>query len=248
MTIPRIIHQIWLNTSLPEQYRAWREKLVGLHPGWEVRLWSEETLPDFDRVMNRYDLRGYHPTIASDVFRVLVVLKYGGFYLDCDTEPLSCLEPLREHSFVCRNDGWIQLFAGHELRINSGHGFGAEAGSPILATYMKRCETMRGATANILYRYGFLGLSEHLWEHRSHITFFSAQDLGRYYLHHGKMEWMKSGAKMGYRPIFSSQPLKEPFKKTIQRTWPAADEMLRHNLGPNEGCCGRPSRLELRKK
>jgi hypothetical protein len=244
--IPRIIHQIWLNPPLPEQYRAWREQLIALHPGWEVRLWTAENLPDYDQVMDLYDLRGYHPTIASDVFRVLVVLKYGGFYLDCDTEPIACLESLREHSIVCRYDGWIQVFAASELRINSGHGFGAEAGSPILAAYMDRCDAMRGSPETVLYRVGFLGLSEHLWGRREEITLLTKADLETYYRHEAKMEWIRPGGN-DYRPIFEAKPLVEPFKKKQARPWPTAEEMLRSNRGTNTGCCSRPSNREIKR-
>ena len=245
--IPRAIHQIWLGGALPEQYASWRKRLIELHPGWDVRLWNESNLPDYARVMDRYDLCGYHPTIASDVFRGLVVLKHGGFYLDCDTEPVSSLEPLRKHPFVCRNDGWVQLFAGHELRINSGHGFGAEAGNPLLAEYLERCETLRGSSENVLYRVGFLLLSEILWKRQSEIVTLTKREMETYYRHQGKMGWIREA---GYRLIFEAKSLHEPFKKeqttAVTRPWPTAGEMLRHNRGSNTGCCGRPSNREIK--
>ncbi|NMC72987.1 MAG: hypothetical protein GYA56_01265 [Geobacteraceae bacterium] len=240
--IPRTIHQIWLGGPLPGQYVTWRKRLMELHPGWDVRLWTRETLPDYDSVMDYHDLRGYHPSIASDIFRVMVVARHGGFYLDCDTEPIACMEPLRCHTFLCRWDGWAQLFAGHELRINSGDGFGAEAGSPILSAYMDRCAAMRGSQDSVLYRIGFLGFSEHLWERRSAITMLTKQEMERYYRHEGKMGWVRESLD-GYRAVLPSKPLEEPFRKQVKppRPWPAADEMLKHNRGPDTGCCSRPS-------
>jgi hypothetical protein len=239
---------------MPEQYRKWRERLTALHPGWDVRLWTAGTLSDYDEILDRYDLRGYHPTIASDVFRVMVVLQYGGFYLDCDTEPLSCLEPLREHSFVCRYNG-EQWYSGRELRIASGYGFGAEADSQILASYLVRCEAMQGQTDDVLWRVGFLGLSAHLWAHRGEITLLPRAEWERYCRHEGQAGWSQSGE---YRPIPIRTSLPEPFKKSPptpllqsrekSRPWPSADEMLRHHRGPNTGCCGRPSTQELRRK
>jgi hypothetical protein len=212
-----------------------------------MRLWTEANLPDYAQVMDRYDLRGYHPTITSDVFRVIVVHRYGGIYFDSDIEPLACVEPLLAHSFFCRYDGTIQIFAGKELRILSGYGFGAEPESPILAGYMERCEALRDSGENILYRAGFLGLSEHLWNNRSVITMLTKHDMETYCRHEGRMGWSQAA---GYRPIFEKKTLQEPFKKgekPAARPWPSAEEMLRHHRGPEIGCCGRPSKADLRR-
>jgi len=248
--IPKFIHQIWLGGALPDQYQAWRDHLVALHPGWDVRLWTEQNLPDYDRIMDRYDLRGYHPTIASDLFRVLVVLRYGGIYLDCDTEPIACLEPLRGHSIFCRYDGTARQIAGRELRINSGHGVGAAPGNPILAAFPARCDSLRQSQENILYRVGFLGLSEHLWHHRESISLLPQGEVERYYRHEARGAWTRPG--QAYRPIFTSTPLQEPFKKTkpppAPRPWPTAEEMLQANRSTENDCCSRPSNLELRRK
>jgi hypothetical protein len=52
---------------------------------------------------------------------------------------------------------------------------------------------------------------------------------------------------------YDSKPLEEPFKKkTLAQQYPhklpPADEMLRHNRGPNVGCCSRPSGSDMRKR
>jgi len=52
-------------------------------------------------------------------------------------------------------------------------------------------------------------------------------------------------------------PLEEPLKKREQpatqsapapRPWPTAENMLRHNRGPNVGCCSRPTNREMQRR
>lgn len=260
--IPSIIHQIWLNPPLPPQYSRWNQGLKEFHPGWEVRLWTRENLPDYDRVLERYDLKGYPPNIASDVFRVMVVLRYGGFYLDLDCEPVGTLEPLREHGFVCCGDVTMRTeYGGYPLRVNSGDGFGAETGSPILSSFMERCDLMRGSSENILYRYGFLGFSEHLWERRAHVTLIPRRELDeKYYRHHWHGGWYSKDALKRYRPIYAPSQLKEPFRKSPAVSGGAnrpmsgeeymrwLDDAKHRGLNLTAGCCDRPLNGELMRR
>lgn len=256
--IPQIIHQIWLSPPMPEKYTAWGRMLRDLHPGWDVRLWTPVNLHDYDLTLDRYDLRGYHPSIVSDVFRILVVHQYGGFYLDCDCEPLGSLEPLRNHEFVCRGPEEPSYFAGRPVRINTGDFFGAPAGSPVLAAYLERCDRMRETEENILYKYGFLGLSEHLYEMRDKLTFIARRELdARYFRHYSAGAWLSPAARDNYRPIATAGPMRDPFKprrpppaekRTTPVPWPTAAQMLTSNRGPNAGCCSRPSNREIRRK
>lgn len=259
--IPHVIHQIWLNPPLPEPYDDWHQKVSELHPGWEVRLWSEDNLPDYDQVLDRYDLRGYPPNIASDVFRIMVVLRHGGFYMDLDCEPVGSLEPLRDHLFVCCGDGPTRPeYGGYPLKINSGDGFGAEAGSPILSSFMARCDRMRESDENILYRYGFLGFSEHLWTRREDLTLIPRRELDeKFYRHHWHGGWYTKDALKRYRPIYAPSQLKEPFRKSPAVSGGAnrpmsgeeymrwLDESKRRGLSLSAGCCDRPNG-ELRRR
>lgn len=254
--IPQIIHQIWLSPPMPEKYTAWGRMLREMHPGWDVRFWTPDNLEDYDAVLDHYDLRGYHPALASDVFRIRVALKYGGFYLDCDCEPIGPLDPLRGAAFVCRSpEEPAAHFAGREVRINTGDFFGAPPGSPLLASYIERCEKMRSSAENILFRYGFLGLSEHLWARRAELTTVTRRELDeRYVRHHSDGGWLSPEARANYRPAPASGPLHDPFKRKTAapsksaRPWPSAEGMLRSNRGGETGCCSRPGNWEMRRR
>jgi mannosyltransferase OCH1-like enzyme len=84
--IPKIIHQIWIGDpgKRPKEFmETWKIE------GWEYRLWTEREI-DGLRLENRsqYDfliaLKSY--AAASDVARVEILKKFGGIYIDADTE------------------------------------------------------------------------------------------------------------------------------------------------------------------
>jgi mannosyltransferase OCH1-like enzyme len=91
--IPRLLHQVWVGPApLPSAYAAWRDGLLRLHPGWEYRLWTDETVGDLPGA----DLLPLCRSLSSraNVVRLAAVAVHGGIYLDCDCEvlrPLDCL-------------------------------------------------------------------------------------------------------------------------------------------------------------
>jgi len=100
MTIPRIIHQMWRDEDLPLRWRAFCETWRRFHPGWEYRLWTDESLrafvaewyPDFLEVYDGYAV----PVMRSDAARYLLLDHFGGVYADVDMECLQGVERLLE--------------------------------------------------------------------------------------------------------------------------------------------------------
>lgn len=96
--IPRLIHFTWKTQELPRQMAAYYAQWQRLHPGWEVRLWTDASMRDFvvesyPEFLAVYD--GYPRMIQrADAFRYLVLGKLGGIYADLDVEPLQSCEPL----------------------------------------------------------------------------------------------------------------------------------------------------------
>jgi mannosyltransferase OCH1-like enzyme len=87
--IPRIIHQIWLGSQVPEQYRNWMESWTSLE-GWEYRLWTDREVAEL-HLHNRelYD-NSHNFGEKSDILRLEILQQFGGVYADIDYE---CLQP-----------------------------------------------------------------------------------------------------------------------------------------------------------
>lgn len=87
--IPKIVHQIWLGSSVPEVYKKWMKTWSEL-AGFEYYLWTDEEVKDF-KMYNR-DLFDATSNLGekSDILRLEILRKYGGVYVDLDYE---CLKP-----------------------------------------------------------------------------------------------------------------------------------------------------------
>lgn len=126
MMIPKIIHYCWYGgKSLTRQalkcIRSWET----ICPDYTVMRWDEHN-SDFtvNQVMNRaYKERRW--ALVSDIMRLLAVYQYGGIYLDLDVELLKPLD------YFLRHEAYFGF--ENQFRINTGHGFGAEAHSAIIA-------------------------------------------------------------------------------------------------------------------
>ncbi len=94
LKIPRIIHQIWLGSPVPDVYkgymRSWQEK----HPDWEYMLWTDDNVQTLFPLYNQefYDTAENYGT-KSDILRWELLYRFGGLYVDTDYE---CLNPMDE--------------------------------------------------------------------------------------------------------------------------------------------------------
>lgn len=100
--IPKTIHQIWLgNKPIPEEEIQYQEAWVRLHPDWQFRLWTEKELGVLQ--FQNEVLQSVHKNLLKDachfgqqanIYRLELLRKYGGLYVDTDTEPLKNIEPM----------------------------------------------------------------------------------------------------------------------------------------------------------
>ncbi|RYE38047.1 MAG: hypothetical protein EOP21_12880, partial [Hyphomicrobiales bacterium] len=96
--IPKILHFTWKSEQLPRQMQAYYDDWRRLHPGWEIRLWTDETMRSFvaetyPAFIPTYD--AYPKMIQrADSFRYLVLGAMGGVYADLDVEPFKSIEGL----------------------------------------------------------------------------------------------------------------------------------------------------------
>lgn len=112
--IPKILHQIWIGDQsiAPRSLMdTWKME------GWEYKLWTEKEI-DALNLKNRrlYDYfmqkKCYYG--ASDVVRLEVLERFGGVYIDADTERLQPIEPLVEGAT------FMSVWSNTEGRIANG--------------------------------------------------------------------------------------------------------------------------------
>jgi hypothetical protein len=105
MTIPKIIHNIWIQgyEHLPVDIREKHLRIKKMNPDWDFIIWDEkmiiETLKKYPKVhkifknINSYS--GFIGNMASksDIARYVIMKEYGGLYYDMD---FDCISPLDE--------------------------------------------------------------------------------------------------------------------------------------------------------
>lgn len=97
--MPRLIHRIWLDDPMPDEFEAYGRDWERLHPGWELLEWrSTLELPPlrnhdlFDRAEELVprDWKRFQ----ADLLRLELLWLYGGVYADTDVQPLRPLDDL----------------------------------------------------------------------------------------------------------------------------------------------------------
>lgn len=101
MTIPRIIHRIWLGPDdpMPEAFQRYGDRWRELHPDWEVIDWTDrDLLPLLDMQALFDQAASLYPKdwkrFEADLLRLELLKAYGGVYVDTDAEPLCPIDDL----------------------------------------------------------------------------------------------------------------------------------------------------------
>ena len=129
--IPKKIHYCWFGGNPKPKlakkcFRSWKKYC----PGYEIIEWNEGNY-DLSAgplyVRQAYEAKKW--AFVTDYVRLQVVHEQGGIYLDTDVELRKPLDHLME------NRAWFGFEDGK--CVNTGCGFGAEAGHPILREIME---------------------------------------------------------------------------------------------------------------
>ena len=170
MLIPRVFHQIWLGPNpLPDPFAAYQRSWLDHHPGWELRMWTEENLPRDVRRREVFD-RLRVPAERADVLRLELLWRFGGVYMDVDFECLRSIEPLIDDVdfFTAAlerdrvNNALIGSVAGHpildraldEIRPREFHGYKKEAGPIFFDRLIKEYPEVKVFSKEIFYPKG----------------------------------------------------------------------------------------------
>ncbi|MGE0009494.1 MAG: glycosyltransferase family 32 protein [Candidatus Babeliales bacterium] len=113
VTIPKVIHQIWLGSRPPEELKKLQKTWIDLHPDWDFKVWTEADLEAFDLINKESFKNAVNYGEKANIWRYEILYRFGGLYVDVDFE---CLKPfdLLHH--------WCDFYTGiHELKWISGH-------------------------------------------------------------------------------------------------------------------------------
>lgn len=109
--IPRHFHQYWSETELPVEYQRYQASWTALNPGWDLTLWTPDTLPPL-RNQRRFDnpeswsAPGWFGQFRSNIARAEILRDFGGVWIDSDME---CLRPIEilvagHSAFIARDN------------------------------------------------------------------------------------------------------------------------------------------------
>jgi mannosyltransferase OCH1-like enzyme len=86
--IPKIIHQTYINESIPAHWKEAQQSCLDLHEDYEYRLWTDKLSREFIAAEYPWFLEtfdGYQfPIQRADAIRYFVLAHYGGVYIDLD--------------------------------------------------------------------------------------------------------------------------------------------------------------------
>jgi mannosyltransferase OCH1-like enzyme len=97
--IPRILHQIWLGDHPQHRlFVEWRARWQELHPTWEFREWDQGALEALGLHDPGMLACCCHNAQRANIWRLLVLRKLGGVYIDTDIEPIKAIDVLTDNS------------------------------------------------------------------------------------------------------------------------------------------------------
>lgn len=133
MSIPKVIHYCWFgkkpkDKSVLKCMRSWKKYC----PDYEIIEWNET---NFDINVIPYTAQAYACgkwAFVTDYVRLRVIYEYGGIYLDTDVELKKTLDSLLSNNAFL---GFEKM--GDVYQINTGIGFGAVCGHPLIKKLME---------------------------------------------------------------------------------------------------------------
>lgn len=134
MTVPKIIHQMWIGPPLPDHIAAWVETWRDHHPNWVHHWWTEDNLPALRNQSLWDEAEKIAPRapeqFRSDVARYELLQHFGGVWIDADFE---CRKPIDE--FLDAQGFLVWEVPGRWLANGL---FGAEPDHPLLEDLITR--------------------------------------------------------------------------------------------------------------
>jgi hypothetical protein len=135
--IPKIIHQIWIGSkTIPKWINSFKS-FAKTHLGWKYKLWTDMEVSTFK--MNFTANYKSEPTLngKSDILRYELLYKFGGIYIDADSEWLGTRD-LQELIINTGNSGVFAAYECQSCKLGLASGvIGSSVKNPIIYHTMK---------------------------------------------------------------------------------------------------------------
>ena len=86
--IPKIIHQTYVNTTVPDHWKVAQQSCLDRHPDYQYRFWTDKSSHAFIEENYRWFLPTFenypHNIQRADAIRYFILDHYGGIYIDLD--------------------------------------------------------------------------------------------------------------------------------------------------------------------
>lgn len=96
--IPKIIHQIWIGSPLPEKFEKMTESWKEKHLDWTYILWTDEEVKKLKLVNQLQFDKAPNLGAKADILRYELLERFGGVYVDIDYE---CIKPFDQLHYGC---------------------------------------------------------------------------------------------------------------------------------------------------
>lgn len=125
--IPKIIHQTWKNTKIPDNWKDAVESCKEKNKDYKHILWTHKTMkefikkefPEFYKTYNEYP----HNIQRCDAFRLFVLYKYGGFYIDLDVICKKSFNKYRSYDLVLTKSANVNTITNSFMASNINNEF-----------------------------------------------------------------------------------------------------------------------------
>jgi len=96
MPIPKIIYQTWKDKNLSSNLLKIRDNIIKLNPDYKIILYDDKEIDEF--IKSNFDEYVYNAysklnigAARADFWRYCILYKFGGIYLDFDSEILKTI-------------------------------------------------------------------------------------------------------------------------------------------------------------
>ena len=98
MTIPKVIHCVWLSgEEKPQLVKDCLATWKNIMPDYEIREWGMNDVKDIDSSFLQKTIAARKWAYATDFLRVYILYKYGGIYMDLDVLVYKRFDEFLEH-------------------------------------------------------------------------------------------------------------------------------------------------------